>query len=454
MKRNIEGYLVEWLNDTNRKPLILRGARQVGKTWVVRRLSELARLELIEINFEENKSLSEFFVNNDPEQTLLLLGSYFQKEYIPKKCLLFLDEIQAVPELLAKLRWFAEKLPELAVIAAGSLLDFCLNEHSYSMPVGRVTFAYLEPLSFSEFLIANQQTQMSAYLNQYTLNDDIPSPIHEKLMNLLREYFFVGGMPEAVKSWAEDRSLIKIQKIHSDLITSLKIDFAKYAKRVPHDRLNEVLHSIPKQLGEKFQYKRVNPDIQSTQIKKALELLCTANVCQKVENSSASGLPLAAQVHERVFKVIFLDIGLASSLLGLAFHDDLITQNIHLSNKGGLAEQFIGQMLKTVSPFYSEPHLYYWVREKSTSTAEVDFLVTHQSQIIPIEVKSGKTGQLKSLHLLMALKNLSFAVRFNSDKPSIVSIDTVSSIGKNAAYKLLSLPLYLVDQFDRLLIAL
>lgn len=451
MKRQIEGYLNQWFNDSGRKPLILRGARQVGKTWIVRKFAQNSQLDLIELNFEQNKDFVEFFSNNEPNHTLTLLKSYFQKEFLPQKSLLFLDEIQAAPELLAKLRWFSEKLPELAVIAAGSLLDFTLNEHSFSMPVGRVTYAYLEPLSFEEFLIAAQQSQLCDYLNQYTPNEVVPTPIHDMLMNWLREYFFVGGMPEAVKSWVEDRSLIKIKKIHEDLMTSFSIDFAKYAKKVSHERLAEVLQSIPNQLGQKFQYQRVNPDIKTVAIKQALELLCMARLCQKVEDSNASGLPLAAGVNKRVFKVIFLDIGLVSSLLGLAFHENMLNKDIHLVNEGGLAEQFIGQMLKTIPPFYVEPHLYYWVREKKTSSAEVDYLITEQSQIVPIEVKAGSAGKLKSLHLLMALKEFPLAVRFNGDKPSVTSIEVTSSIKKNASYTLLSLPLYLSNQIVRLL---
>lgn len=451
MKRSIDAYLLDWVNAANRKPLILRGARQVGKTWVVRKLAEESQRELIELNFEKTPAFVDFFSDNNPRNTLMFLKSFFKKEFVPNQCLLFLDEIQGAPELLAKLRWFAEEMPELPVVATGSLLDFCLHEYAHSMPVGRVTYAYLEPLSFEEFLQANGHSQLSDFLSHFNLNDIIPEPIHDMLTNLLREYFFVGGMPEAVKSWIDNRSLLGINKIHEDLLTSFRNDFAKYAKRVPHSRLDEVIQSIPNQLGEKFQYRRVNPDIQSSQVKQALEQLCMARLCQKVQDSSASGLPLAANINERIFKVIFLDIGLASSLLGLTFHENIVNKTSRLINEGGLAEQFIGQTLKTLIPFYSEPRLYYWVREEKTSSAEIDFLIAHHEKIIPIEVKAGSTGRLKSLHLFMALRDLSIAVRFNSDKPSITLINTKSAIQKNASYRLLSLPLYLANQLVRLL---
>lgn len=451
MKRNIENYLFQWLNSAQRKPLILRGARQVGKTWIVRKLAQESNRELIELNFEQNASFIDFFHDNNPQTVLMFLKSYFKKELIPNQSLLFLDEIQAAPQLLAKLRWFAEQMPELPVIAAGSLLDFCLNDYEYSMPVGRVTYAYLEPLSFEEFLLANDYQQLNDFLAQWNINDVIPEPIHATLSNLLREYFFVGGMPEAISSWINKRSLLEINKIHQDLLTSFRNDFAKYAKRVAHHRLDEVIQSIPNQLGEKFQYRRVNSDISSTQIKQALEQLCTARLCQKIQDTSASGLPLGANINAKIFKVILLDIGLVSSLLGLSFHENMMDKTNRLINEGGLAEQFIGQALKTLSPFYVDPHLYYWVREEKTSSAELDYLITLNEKIIPIEVKAGSTGKLKSLHLFMALRDLSLAVRFNSDKPSLTTVSTKSSINKIASYQLLSLPMYLSNQLFRVL---
>ncbi|MHB1946926.1 MAG: ATP-binding protein [Gammaproteobacteria bacterium] len=451
MERQIESYLVEWLNSSNRKPLILRGARQVGKTWIVRQLAQKTGRELVELNLEQNAAFIDFFQDNNPQTVLMYLKSFFKKEFEPKQSLLFLDEIQAAPQLLAKLRWFAEEMPELPVIAAGSLLDFCLNEYEYSMPVGRVTYAYLEPLSFEEFLLANGYLQLNEFLNQWNLNSNIPEPIHETLTNLLREYFFVGGMPEAVSAWKKTRSFLEINKIHHDLLTSFRNDFAKYAKRIPHHRLDEVIQSIPDQLGEKFQYRRVNPDISSTQIKQALEQLCTARLCQKVQDTAAAGLPLAANINQKIFKIILLDIGLVSSLLGLHFHENLTDKHNRLMNEGGLAEQFIGQTLKTLTPFYIDPQLYYWVREEKTSSAELDFLITHDGKMVPIEVKAGSTGRLKSLHLFMALRELTVAVRFNNDKPSVTEINIKSAIGKIASYRLISLPLYLSNQIMRLL---
>ncbi|SRR5579883_3388140 len=451
MHRKIESYLFQWLSTTDRKPLILRGARQVGKTWIVRKLAKTANRELIELNFEQSKSFIDFFHDNNPRTVMTYLSSFFKKELVPENCLLFLDEIQAVPQLLAKLRWFAEEMPELPVIAAGSLLDFSLSEYEYSMPVGRVTYAYLQPLSFEEFLRASGYHQLNDFLDKWTIDDVIPLPIHETLTTLLREYFFVGGMPEAVQSWIKHRSFPNIQIIHQDLLTSFRNDFAKYAKRVPHARLEELLQNIPTQLGEKFQYKNVNSDIPSAPIKHALEQLSMARLCQKVQDSSASGLPLAAEINPRIFKVILLDIGLASSLLGHHFHENIASKTNRLINEGGLAEQFIGQMLKTLVPFYVEPNLYYWVRHEKASSAEIDYLITHHEKIIPIEVKAGSTGWLKSLHLFMALRELRLAVRFNGDKPSMTEVNVTSSIGKNASYRLLSLPLYLANQLTRLL---
>lgn len=446
MKRRILQDLSTWLNQSRRKPLVLRGARQVGKTWLVHELARKNKRDLIELNFERFPAFANFFEENDPRKILLLLGSYLNKEINIDQSLLFLDEIQVAPEILAKLRWFAEDMPELPVIAAGSLLDFTLENYPYSMPVGRINYAYVEPMSFEEFLLAQGQTKLYEFLNQFQLSDTIVEPVHNKLLSLLREYFFIGGMPEAVRNWVEHRSINKIEIVHHDLLRSLRDDFNKYAKHSAHESLESILNSVPKQLSRKFQYSRINADIPSSTLKKSLELLCLARVCHKIQNTDASGLPLAAGVKDRIFKVIFLDIGLVSSLLDLSLHAKILDDELHLKNEGGLAEQFIGQTLRTIEPYYKDPRLFYWVREKKTSAAEVDFIIQQGNLIIPVEVKAGSTGTLRSLHMLMGLKQLPFAFRFNSDRPSTFRVNLQTSLGQTADYNLISLPLYLTGQ--------
>lgn len=447
--------LTDWLQSASRKPLLIRGARQVGKTWLVRRLAELHQKKLIELNFEKRPEYRKFFSSNDPKEVLLYLEAALQTRIEAETSLLFLDEVQAAPELISKLRWFAEDLPALAVIATGSLLEFTLCHYPYSMPVGRIGYLYLEPFSFEEFLIALGRESLLEYLRTITIkpqqNEIISEPIHDLAMMLFKEYLFVGGLPAAVASWAERRSLIDIHEIHQNLLSTYRDDFSKYADRLPHARLEDVFMAIPRMLGKKFIYSHVNKEAHLQPLKQALELLLKAKLCNKVRASAGNGVPLAAEVKENFFKIVFLDTGLVSSLLGLKIQEWLDCQEILLVNQGALAEQVVAQQLRTIEPFYIEPSLYYWAREEKTASAEIDYLLQHQGQIIPVEVKAGSTGQLKSLHLFMALKKLPLAVRIQSAMPTLTPIQFQTQLQSTAHYQLLSIPFYLVGQLPRLL---
>lgn len=449
MERKYLVFLQKWLAAQNRQPLVIRGARQVGKTWLVRYFAKEEHRRLIELNFEQQPQLATFFKSNEPKQILLNLGSFLGEEIIPHQCILFLDEIQAVPELLEKLRWFAEDLPELPVIAAGSLLDFVLEKHTFSMPVGRIGYMYMEPLSFEEFLVACKQKALVHYLEAFQWNTEIPEALHTKLMSLFKEYIIVGGMPAAIASWMTHRSLPEVSQIHRNLITTYRDDFAKYSGRIDKERLDEVMTTTPKLLGEKFVYSKVNPDVQSPPIKQAFELLCKARVCHRVTSSHANGIPLGAGLDKKFFKAIFLDIGLCSAALGLTLDQIITIDEINLINSGGVAEQAAGQLLRTIDLPYIEPELYYWLREGKNS-AEIDYIIQQDSRIIPIEVKAGSTGSLKSLHLFMGLKKLGLALRINSDLPSQTDIQIKDHEGKDINYTLLSIPFYLIGQIHRI----
>lgn len=451
MDRKISNFLYRWLQDENRKPIIIRGARQVGKTWLVRNLATKVNKKLIELNFERNPSFADLFYSNDPQKTLFAIETALNITIDAANSILFLDEVQAFPKVLAKLRWFAEELSALPVIAAGSLLEFVLSEHEFSMPVGRISYCYLEPMSFQEFLLGMGQDKLCNFLSNYSLADPIPQPVHERLCELLHEYLIVGGMPAVVASWADVRSPAKISEIQHDLLNTYRDDFAKYKGRVDGVRLEETLNSIPRLLGQKFKYSAINPNIIAASIKKALILLCKAQLCYKVNNCSGNGIPLGAEIRDKMYKVVLLDVGLVSTLLGISFQDISNLQNIHLANQGKLTEQLVGQLLRTMRPPYQEPVLYYWLREEHGSAAEVDYLIQHDSSIVPIEVKSGSSGALKSLHLFMGLKNYHLAVRVNADYPSVTNVQTKTHDGKDVAYKLISVPLYLTEQINRLL---
>lgn len=450
MKRKYLSDLREWIGSKGRRPLVIRGARQVGKTWLVRRFAESQGKRLIELNFEKRPAFASLFEPNDPKQILLNLEAAFNETFDPNHSLLFLDEIQAIPELLAKLRWFAEDLPALAVIAAGSLLEFVLEKHTFSMPVGRINYMHMEPLSFEEFLLASGKEKLLEYLISFQWGVNVPSALHDQLMALFKEYVVIGGMPAAVASWIADRSLTKISQIQHDLTSTYRDDFAKYCGRIDKERLDEVLVGVPKHLAQKFVYSKINATVQAYTVKQALDLLCKARICHRVTSCHANGLPLGAEVDEKYIKVIFLDVGLCSAVLGLTLNQITSTEEIALINKGVVAEQVVGQLLRTIEASYLEPELYYWLREEKGSSAEIDYVIQNGTQVIPVEVKAGSTGTLKSLHLFMGLKKLPLAVRFNSSLPSKTDVQIKDSLGNDVSYTLLSIPFYLCGQVRRL----
>lgn len=423
----------------------------MGKTWLVRHFAQLQNLQLIELNFEKKPELASFFDTNDPKEILLNLESALGVKIEPSKSLLFLDEIQAVPELFAKLRWFAEDLPELPLIAAGSLLEFVLEKHTFSMPVGRINYLYMEPLSFEEFLLASNKHLLVDYIENFQWNTQIPQALHLQLMQLFKEYLFIGGMPEAVANWITKRSLTQVSQIHQDLLGTYRDDFAKYSGRIDTARLEDVMAAVPRLVGEKFIYSKVNPQVQSPAIKQALDLLCKAKICHKVTSCHANGIPLGSEIDEKFFKVIFIDVGLCNAALGLTFSHINSTDEVVLINKGAIAEQVVGQLLRTINPTYIPPDLYYWVREEKLASAEIDYLIQQGANLVPIEVKAGSTGTLKSLHLFIGLKNLKMGIRINSNTPNFSHVEIKNSFGVLVKYALLSLPFYLVGQIQRLI---
>jgi len=449
MNRNCIPYLITWLEKPDRKPLIIRGARQVGKTWLVRHLADIQKKALIELNFEENRSLASHFSSNDPHLILKSLSSALNRQIDPAHSLLFLDEIQAAPEVIAKLRWFAEKMAELPVIAAGSLLEFTFEKYSLSIPVGRIEYCYLEPLSFEEFLRALNKDILANHLLSFDWEEGTTEYLHDELMRYFKEYMIIGGMPAVVSSWVRKNSLQEVSALHEHLITTYQEDFPKYMSRINSSIYHDVLVAVPKNLAKKFTYSKVNPDLQTAPIKQAVDLLCLARVCHKVKATGAHGLPLAAEVKQSYNKIILIDVGLCSAALGLSLDRLSSLDEIDLVNKGGIAEQVTGQLLRTISPYYQNPTLYYWFN--SDSTAEIDYIIQHRGSILPIEVKAGKTGTLKSLHLFMSQRQLSLALRVNGDLPHITEVSIKDHVHGTIKYQLRSIPFYLIGQIHRLL---
>jgi len=435
----------KWIVSPDRKPLVIRGARQVGKTWLARTLALHTEKKLVEVNFERDPQIKSLFETNNPKEILQNLEVYSGVKIDPASSLLFLDEIQEAPEILAKLRWFYEDLPELPVIAAGSLLEFILQDHAFSMPVGRISYMHLEPLSFEEFLHGCGKETLLTYIRNIKPPFVIPSAIHEKLQDGFRTYVCVGGMPAVVANWIKNQSIEDVINIQQDLLTTYRDDFFKYKGRIDVHKLDTILKAVPLQLGEKFVYSKADSSIQSAVGKQILSLFNKARLCHGVQSSSGNGVPLGAEVKEKAFKEIFLDVGLAGRSLGNGFSMPQTT------TEGGISEQVAGQMLRTLFPPYEEPSLYYWQREEKPSNAEIDYLIEHGKQVIPVEVKSGSTGSLKSLHLFMDLKKSTIAVRINNDFPSITAVSVKGRDGQNLSYTLLSIPFYLTGQIHRLL---
>jgi predicted AAA+ superfamily ATPase len=444
-----------WADKPSRKPLVLRGARQVGKSWLVRTWGTQRFGRVVEVNLERRPEIEACFTDNDPKAVLQRLEVHLgQRIPTDGSALLFLDEIQAVPEVLAKLRWFAEEMPQLPVIAAGSLLDFAFAEHRFSMPVGRISYLHLEPMGFLEFCHACGEEPLARWLNHNltmaVIRGGMPADLHDKAMALFRSWVLVGGMPAAVEAFARERSYLPVADVHRELLATVRDDFAKYADRVHHHRLAAVLDSVPNQLGQKFKYAKVDRDERSTALKQALNLLTLARICHRVVSTQGKGLPLGAGADAKTLKVIHLDVGLASSALRLNLATLEQAEDLDLVNEGAIAEQAIGQLLRLIGHGNEEPALWYWSREARSSSAEVDYITAPTSHVLPIEVKSGAGGAMRSLHVFMSEQKLSWAARFNSVSPIIQDIKTTAATGIAVRYRLLSLPAYAVECLPRL----
>ena len=444
-------YLKAWKSKPSRKPLVIRGARQVGKTYLVRVFAKEYFDQILEIDLERNPEIALLFADKDPRKIVQLLGLQYNITIRPGITLLFLDEIQAVPELLASLRYFYEELPELHVIAAGSLLEFALEDPSFSIPVGRIEYLHLGPMQLEEFLLAASKDKLVTFLNEYSLGASMPEPLHNLFMNQLRTFLVTGGMPEAVAVYLNSHSWQDCESTKHSLIATFQDDFSKYGKRVKHQRLQLLFRKIPLLVGSKFKYVNVDRNERSGDLAKALNLLFRARVASPVYHSSCGGIPLGAGMNSKKFKALFLDVGLMSTATGLNLLDFEKAEDVMRVNAGAICEEFIGQHLLFSQQQYREPEVYYWLREKKNSSAEVDYVISEGALIIPIEVKAGKSGTLKSLHLFLREKHGSFGVRFNSCTPSVLESQTALPGGPNIPYRLLSLPLYMVGQVRRLI---
>ena len=446
-------YLLEWSAQVPRKPMVIRGARQVGKSTLVREFARSARFSLLELNFERNPELREAFAFNDPSRILSTLTLLTGQTVVAGTSLLFLDEIQAAPEALVTLRYFHEEMPELHVVAAGSLLEFALADARFSMPVGRVEYLHLGPMDFDDFLRAMGHRELASHLGAFTLTDlhedAIPAPVHEQCLDLLRQFWVVGGLPEAISTYVRARDFTPVSRIQHNVAATYRDDFNKYSHGSLKGRIQTVFDRLPGMVGRKFKYVQVSRDHRAAELADALRHLCMARVASRIHHTSANGVPLAAEVDERRFKCLYMDVGLMCAALRLdVLH--LGRQDLTLVNEGAVAEQFVGQHLLYSGAHYETPELHYWVREARNAAAEVAYVVAPARQVVPVEIKAGTTGSLRSLHQFLKEKRRDFALRFNADVPSLLRDSKGLSDGTRIDYRLLSLPLYMIGQARRL----
>ncbi|MCL2132556.1 MAG: ATP-binding protein [Lentimicrobiaceae bacterium] len=412
LKRTIDKDLTAWKDDVNRKPLLLRGARQVGKSSAVRELSKGFEY-FLEINFErrENRKAKAFFErSSSPKQICDELSLLYDIPVIPGRTLLFFDEIQSCVSAISSLRYFYEEYPELHVIAAGSLLEFALQDLP-SFGVGRIRSMFLYPFSFDEYLRAMDCNMLADALKDASPEKPFSEAVHSKCLQHLLRFMLIGGMPQVVATYARGGSLLDCQRVLDDLMLSLYDDFSKYKERVPTSRLREIFSSVIQQTGGKFTYSKASQDANHLQIKESVELLELAGIIYPVTHTSANGLPLAAEMNIKHRKYLIFDTGIYQRFLRLDLEQLLTVETLPQVNKGALAELFVGLELLKSAPCTNPTQLYYWQREKAGSSAEVDYVVQSGTDIVPVEVKSGTKGAMQSMFQFLTEKNYDYGIR-------------------------------------------
>lgn len=448
-KRIIDGYLEQWAKKKDHKPMLLRGARQVGKSTAVRHLGETFD-NFVEINFERQPEYKKIF-KRDLLVTRIVseISAMCAMPIIPGKTLLFFDEIQECQEAIMSLRFFKEDMPGLHVIAAGSLLEFALAELP-TFGVGRIHSMYMYAMTFDEYLEANGETLMLDYKRKASPDRPLPDPLHNKLIALVRSYFLVGGMPEVVGKWVETHDYLQCQEVQDDIISGYEDDFPKYRKKVDPILLRLTLRSVASQVTKKFSYAEVGGGYRAEEVKKALEMLLLAGICIQTVRTDANGLPLGSESDFGYRKMMILDSGLLLRLLNMSSVDvsrltsDILTEDTAaLVNKGPLAEMVAGlELLRYKTPNLRHD-LYYWVRLAKNSQAEIDYIEARDGGVLPVEVKAGMRGGMKSLWIFMREKELVSAVRCSLE--NFGRFEYIDPEDSNAIRKLEICPLYAIS---------
>ncbi len=433
--RKIDEALLEWKNDDSHKPLLLRGARQVGKTTAVRQLAKSFE-HYIEVNFESDRSIHSIF-NEDIEIDVILqqIEFKYRKPVKAGKTLIFFDEIQECPRAITALRFFYEKVQNIHVIAAGSLLEFVFDEIS-DFGVGRIRNLYVYPLSFAEFVNALGNNRAFQFVENASFDNPLPDLVHKSLLEDLKKYMVIGGMPAVVHKYIQTQNLLEVQKEQDDILVTLKEDFSKYKRRVSPEIIRETLHSIAMQTGGKFTYTNSLLGLSYKQSKECVNLLERSKLVVNIECCYANGVPLGGDIKPKMSKLLMLDVGLYLRECALDVSEWILDAPEKFISRGALAEMFVGLELKKNGTPFTNNELFYWRRDIQGSSAEVDYMVQHRNTLLPIEVKSGVRGSMKSLRLLMEEKKIAQALR--------VSEENFSTLGD-----IKILPIYLVGQWQK-----
>ena len=406
LNRSIENKLNKWKDETDRLPLLIRGARQVGKTSLVKEFGKRFQYYL-ELNLELNPDIKKVFEeNHEPHRICDELSLIYNTPIEAGKTLLFIDEIQESIAAISSLRFFYEQYP------AGSLLEFALSELP-SFGVGRIRSLFIYPFSFNEFLHALGENKLLDAIQKAKPEKPLSDLVHKKALNIFKRFIIIGGMPKVVSYYIETGDLLKCQDLLDDLVLSFQDDFVKYKKRIPSFMLRDVFNAVVAQNSNKFVYTKATPDLNRGHVKVCLELLSMAGLIYPVTHSSANGVPLGAEVNPKFRKYIVFDSGIFQRILGLELAELLLKSDFESINKGSIAELFVGLELVKASNTRSE--LYYWQRESKNSQAEVDYLVQKNTRILPIEVKSGTKGSMQSLFLFLDEKKIESGIRVSQE---------------------------------------
>jgi predicted AAA+ superfamily ATPase len=417
----------------------MRGARQVGKTTAVRHLAKSFE-SFVEVNLEVDGEIRNFIEQSfDVQGFIALLEIRYAKLIVPGKTLLFLDEIQSCPRAVTFLRYLYENIQPLHVIAAGSLLEFAIAE-VIDIPVGRVRNIFVYPFSFTEFVSALGGDLILVHAKKAVRGSVQSESAHEKLLEYLKTFLIVGGMPAAVLKYVETKSFLAARDEQRDIMQNLKEDFAKYKTRVDPSVLRSTLQSVINQTGQQFTFSNSELELTYAKSKKCTDLMERAKIIMRIDCTRANGIPLGGDINAKDNKFMFFDTGLYLYETGLNLSEWINDPPEKFVNRGKLAEMFVAHELKKAGTPLDDNALYYWHRDNKNSNAEVDFVVQYKNAPLPIEVKSGVKGAMKSLRILMNEKSFSLGVRASEENFGAIDDGRIQIV-----------PMYFIGEYETVL---